>query len=242
MRSVKPPEPEGQKTIEKTARPQLHSARGGRPTREAATHLGDHILETALVEYSRLGIDGVTLEQVARAAQVSKRTLYSRFGDRKGLLLAAIERGIERILASLSALPAPGSLSSKLRHVGTDMVRLSLHPDTIGLERLIASLSRRYPEVYDRVAGKVQAARLSVIRSILEEAGEEGQIDVDQIDLASSIIFDALVTNARRRALLDQISIDDIASIHRYLDAAIDIVLHGIATSQQGGSEPERHS
>ncbi|WP_454887668.1 TetR/AcrR family transcriptional regulator [Sphingomonas oryzagri] len=69
-------------------------AKGGRPTREVAARLNNHILHTAFEQFVKLGAEGPSMDIIAVAANVSKRTLYTRFGSREELLVAAIEHGV----------------------------------------------------------------------------------------------------------------------------------------------------
>lgn len=68
----------------------------------AGTHT--RVLDAALAEFTRAGVHGATMQGIAERAGVSPMTLYNRFGDKEGLVLALIsERGpISLSLASLS--------------------------------------------------------------------------------------------------------------------------------------------
>lgn len=68
----------------------------------AGTHA--RVLDAALSEFTRAGVHGATMQGIAELAGVSPMTLYNRFGDKEGLVLALIsERGpISLSLASLA--------------------------------------------------------------------------------------------------------------------------------------------
>lgn len=67
----------------------------------------DSILEHALVELSREGLDGLSIDRIARAAAVNKTTIYRRWPTREALVAAALGRIlIDRSLKS----PDTGSL------------------------------------------------------------------------------------------------------------------------------------
>jgi AcrR family transcriptional regulator len=193
-----------------------------------AAQLRDHILVVALREYSRHGVDGVTLSEIAREARVSKRTLYSRFTDRDTLLVTAIEHGIERLLNPLSKAVPEGSLRDQLLYLGSEMMRISLQQDVIGLERLIYSIEQRTPDVYQRVAETIQKGRLSLIHSVLNKAVERTEIEGQSIHIATSIIFDILVTQPRREMMILTASKGEAAVSINYLEEAIDLILYGI--------------
>ena len=54
--------------------------KGGRPPQEIAAQLGEHILQVALDQFIAHGVEGANMDDIAAAANVSKRTLYSRYG------------------------------------------------------------------------------------------------------------------------------------------------------------------
>ena len=54
--------------------------------------LKDHITSTATLLFSRNGIKRVSMDEVARKANVSKRTLYDFFDDKEALLIAVLKK------------------------------------------------------------------------------------------------------------------------------------------------------
>src|SRR5579871_4959390 len=85
--------------IEDDAR--ARAARPGRPTRDAAATLGPRILDAATSLFLRDGYAATSMESIAAAAGVSKRTLYKRFPEKPALLRAAIAALIEKWLPGL---------------------------------------------------------------------------------------------------------------------------------------------
>jgi AcrR family transcriptional regulator len=65
------------------------------------------ILDAAGALIAEHGIEGVSMEDVARAACVGTGTLYRRFGDRAGLALALLDAHTREFQNALIAGPAP---------------------------------------------------------------------------------------------------------------------------------------
>jgi len=65
------------------------------------------ILEAAAALVAEHGIEGVSMEDVARAACVGTGTLYRRFGDRAGLALALLDSDTREFQNELIAGPPP---------------------------------------------------------------------------------------------------------------------------------------
>jgi AcrR family transcriptional regulator len=57
------------------------TTRPGRPTRAAAKKLDERLRQAAVDTFLQYGFDGTTMEEVARAASISKKTLYARYAD-----------------------------------------------------------------------------------------------------------------------------------------------------------------
>jgi AcrR family transcriptional regulator len=81
---------------------------------EAATANGERILDAAVAVFWDLPYAQVSLEEIARRADVSAQTVIRRFGGRDGLLAAAAERESERAARQRNETPA-GDLAAAAR-------------------------------------------------------------------------------------------------------------------------------
>jgi AcrR family transcriptional regulator len=61
-------------------------------TRKSATERRDEILEAALSEFAAHGLDGGSIDAVAKAVGISQPYVYRLFGTKKQLFIATIER------------------------------------------------------------------------------------------------------------------------------------------------------
>ncbi|MFD4459559.1 TetR/AcrR family transcriptional regulator [Nocardia sp. NPDC058480] len=76
---------------------------GNSPT---ADSVEERILDAALVQFERVGVRKTTIEDIARAADVDRATIYRRIGSRDDVVSAAFEREVRRLLADLGEIPA----------------------------------------------------------------------------------------------------------------------------------------
>ncbi|WP_177239948.1 TetR/AcrR family transcriptional regulator [Streptomyces monashensis] len=65
------------------------------------------LLEAAARLIAEHGVAGVTMEAVAAAAQVGKGTVFRRFGDRTGLLMALLDHSDRQLQADFLGGPPP---------------------------------------------------------------------------------------------------------------------------------------
>src|SRR3974390_967339 len=76
--------------------PTTKRTRTGRPTRAEATEIEARLQRAAVETFLEHGFDGTTMDMVAQAAAITKRTLYAHYPDKRTLFINAITWAIER--------------------------------------------------------------------------------------------------------------------------------------------------
>ncbi|EQB16742.1 MULTISPECIES: TetR/AcrR family transcriptional regulator [Sphingobium] len=199
--------------------------RGGRPTQEIAAKLGTHILETALEQFVRHGPDGASMESIATAADVSKRTLYARFGSKNGLLVAALEHGTARHLKPIASTTPAGAPCEQLLHLASEMLDLSLTKEVIGILALVDWVADHGLAADGPRPLIGMAAGTEVILPILEDAAAEHGDLREDLHFLAAFIFDALVSIPRAR-ILDRREMPDTPEAKSdYLERTIALVI-----------------
>lgn len=113
----------------------------GRPTAAERRAREAQILGTALGVFLASGFGGATIDELAAAAKVTKRTLYAYFGD-KDALFAAMVRDLA-VGVSLDAATDHGTLEALAARIIS-----RVHSDElVGLHRLVIAESARFPEL-----------------------------------------------------------------------------------------------
>ena len=210
--------------------------KGGRPTREMAARLHAHILAAALDQFVRLGADGASMEGIASAANVSKRTLYARFASKTDLLVSAIEYGVAKHLKPISASIPEGSARERLRHTAIRMLDASLKPEVVSLRALATWIADHEPTLHDAVQKLVVHNPVGVIQSILEEGARSGELRFADSYFTAMFFFDALVSMPRDR-ILNRLGLQDRQPAkHAYLDRTIDLIWTGVDALKGAGA------
>lgn len=130
------------------------------------------ILAAAQRLISEHGPENVTMEAVAAAASVGKGTVFRRFGDRTGLMLALLdhaEREYQRAFMSGPPPLGPGAPPGERLHA-FGAATLSHEIDH---RELLLAAERTAPERYATGPRMVRAAHLS---ALLREAGTPGDV------------------------------------------------------------------
>jgi AcrR family transcriptional regulator len=126
----------------------LSARSGGRPTKQDAPLLTERILDAATEIFLREGYGAASLEAVAAAAGVSKRTLYARFAGKPALFQVVVARLVTRWLPAFDAgVGRADGLEASLVAAGRVILATALAPEALALYRLIVAEIGRFPEL-----------------------------------------------------------------------------------------------
>lgn len=170
------------------------SPKGGRPTKETAEKLGEHILQAALQEFIDNGFEAAHMEAIARAAHVSKRTLYARYKSKEDLLRAALDYAVSQHLFQIRSVPTCGDVRQRLDKVARGILQASLTPSGRGIALLLTWLSHHRPHLREQVRDQATGDAANILCEILEQGHAGGEIPKSDFPSVSRIIFDFLVS------------------------------------------------
>lgn len=121
----------------------------GRPTREEARKRHEKLLEVALDMFLERGFDETTMEDIATAARMSKRTVYARYANKDELFIAAVHRARERYTIPLEELQAQesDSLEATLKAIAHRRFQNIAAPVGQKLFRVLTTQAYRFPEL-----------------------------------------------------------------------------------------------
>lgn len=107
MSATLPPFPKPQEPFDKPQLLEVGSAPDEPCLRADAARNRARLLEAATRLIAEHGVAGVTMEAVATAAGVGKGTVFRRFGDRTGLLMALLDHSAHTLQADFLGGPPP---------------------------------------------------------------------------------------------------------------------------------------
>ncbi|HEY0205386.1 MAG TPA: TetR/AcrR family transcriptional regulator [Acetobacteraceae bacterium] len=120
---------------------------GGRPTAAGSAERDGRILDAATALFMRDGFAAASIEGIAAAAGVSKRTFYARFPDKQAVFLAVVQRLVATWLVGFdAALERAPTLNEALLAAGRGMLTVALTPQALALHRLVVAEAGR-PEI-----------------------------------------------------------------------------------------------
>lgn len=137
-----------------------------RTRKKAATRQSLH--EAALRLAMAHGLDGVTVEDIADEAGVSRRTFSNYFANKEDAILHAERERMRRLLSLIAARPADEAPWQALRNATADLYVDRVIPDPEWVEQL--RMLRRHPSLLARQAADQMAVERDVAGVLMERA------------------------------------------------------------------------
>ena len=144
------------------------------------------ILDGARKVFMDLGFDGASMGEIARAAGVSKGTLYVYFADKNRLFEAIVEQEIlEQGQVTFNLDPAR-DVPTTLMDFGQAYINLLCRPGGGSATRTVMAIAERMPEVGRRYYQHVLEKTIGNLAAYLEAQVTSGDLAIDDCQLAAS--------------------------------------------------------
>ncbi len=144
------------------------------------------IIDGARRVFMDLGFDGASMGEIARAAGVSKGTLYVYFADKNRLFEAIVEQEIlEQGQVTFNLDPAR-DVPTTLMDFGQAYINLLCRPGGGSATRTVMAIAERMPEVGRHFYENVIALTMAKLACYLEARAEIGDLALEDSQLAAS--------------------------------------------------------
>ncbi|GGD16069.1 TetR/AcrR family transcriptional regulator [Pontibacillus salipaludis] len=184
------------------------------------------ILNTAFELFSKYGVQKVSIQEIAKSAQVSQVTIYNYFGSKDQLLLEAIKSyGFER-LTTFQELIDDSSLTfeEKIRHIitskTTDMLDFDLD--------FVQTLMSNQPEIKEFANEFAQNHSIPLFMKLVEQGKEEGVVSPSLS--ANMIMFYINMYNQTMRN--NREFFQDKQSTQQFTEEMLQLFFYGISGKQ----------
>lgn len=116
--------------------------------------LSRQIEEATLRSILERGIDHITVEEIARAADISRRTFYRYFGSPLAVLAALPRRSLDRLIRDFRKRPLDESIAKAFVNA---LREADISPPEAEIRRLSGEVLRRWPDAWKNALGGMQA-------------------------------------------------------------------------------------
>jgi TetR/AcrR family transcriptional repressor of mexJK operon len=178
--------------------------KAGRPTREQAEARHNELLEVALDQFLDKGFELATVEAIAQAVGMTKRTVYARYPDKVSLFRAAVGRAIERYVVPPERIAATdcGDLERTLNAIAWLRVEQVMTPSGLKLQRIINSESYRFPETFAPFVELATKPTLRFLADLLERETAAGRLAIREPQRAADVFLSMVVSGPVRTFVL----------------------------------------
>lgn len=175
-------------------------AAGEDPAKRAA------ILSGAAQVFLDSGFDAASVNDICRAAGVSKSTLYVYFSGKEDLFEALVEQERDRLFAELEGrLNGSGPLATRLQNFACALAAILCSDEVIRAQRTVIGMAERMPDLgarfYDVGAQRTQHA----LGAFLQSETVAGRLAVPDIALAAAQFVELVAAGLWRQRLFGKL-------------------------------------
>lgn len=172
------------------------------------------ILDGARAVFMNLGFDGGSMGEIARAAGVSKGTLYVYFADKCALFEAIVAQEVLEQGRIAFNFDFARDAESSLKDFGIAYIQLLCRPGGGSSTRTVMAIAERMPEVGQRFYNNVIALTIDRLANYLTARVNIGELAIDDVHLAASqfmkccqaTLFMPFLFHAKPAPTLDEIT------------------------------------
>jgi TetR/AcrR family transcriptional regulator, regulator of autoinduction and epiphytic fitness len=201
------------------------SRKRGRPSGDEIEHRKYDILAAARIIFARNGYADTTVNEIAQAAGVGKKTIYSHIGDKAELFRVTFGTPAVKEGEKLFELPSGGLTTREvLQSLARRVLEHALSPAHLALERALVMESARFPKLVREVIGSSKAFYRRQLSVAFEEMVTRRLLPPSDTCRAAAYFFDVIAASDAFKAVLGYLD-EPIDAAE--LDKRIDLFMYG---------------
>ena len=204
----------------------------GRPPIRTDDETRGLIAEAARRAFMTSGFAGTSMDDVAQAAGVSKKTLYRLVPNKGDLFQSSVTDRIARFMlaidpVALGALPVATALGRIMEEYGL----LTLSPETVAIQKLVIAESDRFPALAESFFQEAITATQQALTAYLNQQCERGKLQLADPGLAAGMLRGMMTMEPQRAAMMGQRPLPNVSEIAERARCCVQVFLFG-ATAQ----------
>ena len=179
------------------------------------------IIDGAMAVFLEKGYDAASMGEIARAAGVSKGTLYVYFQDKDALFEAIVSEACKVQAEQVFELdPKDQAVEAVLTRVGTAFARVMCDPESLSAIRTVIAIAARMPDVGRRFYETGPARGIAQLKAYLEAQVVAGLLAIEDTEIAAAQFIDSTIS-ALFKPVLFNVQAPDAARIEHVVRIAV---------------------
>jgi TetR/AcrR family transcriptional regulator, mexJK operon transcriptional repressor len=167
---------------------------------------------------------GASMNSIAVAARVTRRTLYNHYAHKEQLFKVVVEHFIRESLRRLSHVEDRGDVRQTLQTYLRRYLDAVLDPDNIAFYRLLITASREHPELVTASAAPAVGAASIGLGQYLERQMTAGRLQHEEPNLAAERLMSSVAGPFRFSALVG-LPMSDVSRQNHVIEDALNSFL-----------------
>ncbi len=195
----------------------------------------DQVLAGARDVFLAQGFEGASVDDIARAAGVSKATLYSYFPDKRQLFseVAASEccRQADHALTEIDPAAPPREV---LERCGRQFLGFILSDFGQAIFRICVAEAERFPDLGRQFYNSGPAVMCGAVRGYLQAAVARGELRIDDVALAADQFAELCKADLWPRMIFNVSARFEAEEIDRVIEGAVETFMARYGVEQAG--------
>lgn len=206
----------------------------GRPQLRSDEETRALILEAARREFAHSGYAATSMENVAKGAGVSTRTLYRLLPNKATLFEAMVTQRIDDFVSVVRLRACDGTdVEAQLTEALIVFADLILDSEVIAIQRLILADSDKFPDIAETFFRKAIARTQETLANWLRVQQKRGAIVLDDADTAAGMLLGMLVFQPQRSVMYAHLPPPTVEERKQRAQACARLFLQGCRRSEQ---------
>jgi AcrR family transcriptional regulator len=190
----------------------------------------ERLRQAAIAEFAAQGFEGANIGRIARAAGMSKKTVYRFVSSKEDLFLSTAEERLGvSMYAAQSAAPPGTAYAERLRLLLFGFGALALSDDGIAFYRVMMRDGIRFPQIAAGYADAMARGVIAPLADILRDGCATGEIVLSDTDRAARMLVAMTFSELMHDAALGIDVAREPSEIENRVGFALNIFLNGCA-------------
>jgi TetR/AcrR family transcriptional repressor of mexJK operon len=188
---------------------------------------GDIVLAAAEHAFVEFGYAGTSVDAIAEAAGVSKRTVYSNFTTKEALYAEVIKKRCAGVAPEIDPNAADEDPEETLLKASVAFLEAIYTPEQIALYQTIVADSRQFPDVGKMMFDGPVMRSQHMFDIYFRKQANKGLMRFPNLELAGAQFVALLKTNMHMRLMLNQPTPVSHKKLEEIARSSIHLFLHG---------------